>query len=186
VPDLDHLNTRVSKILHELMHTHLFSDGQMRAEAECVNSTIRGVDYFGLRMYGAGRCAAMAELSGLMGGGLDLTSQNADCFSLAASSMCWAEHFNGHMPGDGRPAEIIEGPMALRLAYSSSPFANTALLTFVFVGVYKICSWTIKALEWLDRQLHKLFRRNVHNEEVAMGQLVEETRAPALQEERAE
>jgi hypothetical protein len=44
-----------------------------------------------------------------MGGGLNLTSKNADCFALMASTMYWMDHFGGAVPGDGRPLVAAEG-----------------------------------------------------------------------------
>lgn len=119
-PDLDDLRTGGSAILHELIHTRLITDGEPREDVECANATIRGLDYWDMTMYRAGWCAAIAERSGLMGGGLNLTSQNEDCFVLSASGMFWADHFNGKMPGDGRPQETFGDLVASRLAGSPS------------------------------------------------------------------
>jgi hypothetical protein len=61
----------------------------------CTNATIRGVDYGDVGMYHAHTCTAMAELTPEMGRGLNLTSKNAGCFTLASSAMYWMDHFGG-------------------------------------------------------------------------------------------
>jgi len=85
------------------MHTRLITDGAPGKDMNCPNATIRGVDYGGVGMYEAHTCAAMAKLSPEMGGGLNLTSKNADCFAMAASTMYWMDHFGGRsLVTDGR------------------------------------------------------------------------------------
>jgi hypothetical protein len=129
------------------MHTRLITVGEPREDVECANATIRNIDYAIMTMYGPGSCAAIPELSGLMGGGLHLTIQNADCFTPLASGMFWADHADGKMPGDGRPHETVRDIVASRLAGRPSEpmplqlLAGTLCWILVIASVRWVCKY---------------------------------------------
>jgi hypothetical protein len=93
---LDFLSGTGRTLFHETMHTNLITDCQPTIDAQF--EVIANGELVNRTMYGAWMCSLVAGAGTARGGGLPMSCQNADSYTLATSILFWKDQFGDELP----------------------------------------------------------------------------------------